>query len=153
MTPAAGAVDVRRYVPADEEGVVALWSEVFDGDPPWNEPRAMLRRKLASDPTLVFVAVIGSRVIGAVLGGYDGVRGWVYHLAVLSTERRRGTATRLMHVLEAALTEVGCPKLNLQVRTTNESVIGFYRALGYEVEERASLGKRLEGAPVSGRVV
>lgn len=143
MTNEASAVSVRRFEPADEQGVVALWTEVFADDPPWNEPRAMLARKLARDPALVFVAITGERVVGAVLGGYDGVRGWVYHLAVLPTERRRGIATRLMRVVEAALVDLGCPKLNLQVRATNAAVIGFYRSLGYDLEERASLGKRL----------
>lgn len=143
MTSAASGVTVRRFTPADEPGVVALWSEVFAGDPPWNEPRAMLAKKLARDPELVFVAVVDARVVGAVLAGYDGVRGWIYHLAVLPTERRRKIATRLMHAAEAALVELGCAKVNLQVRATNSVVIGFYRSLGYDLEERASLGKRL----------
>jgi ribosomal protein S18 acetylase RimI-like enzyme len=137
------AFAVRPFAPADEQGVVALWLEVFADDPPWNEPSAMLARKLAHDPALVFVAVAGGRVLGSVLGGYDGVRGWVYHLAVLPAERRRGVATELMRAVEAALVELGCPKVNLQVRSTNASVIALYRALGYDLEERASLGKRL----------
>lgn len=103
----------------------------------------MLARKLARDPALVFVAVAGERVLGAVLGGYDGVRGWVYHLAVLPTERRRGVATQLMRAVEEALAKLGCPKVNLQVRATNSAVISFYRTLEYDLEERASLGKRL----------
>ncbi len=54
-----------------------------------------------------------------------------------------GIATCLMRTLEPALVELGCPKLNLQVRATNAAVIGFYQSLGFALEERASLGKRL----------
>jgi ribosomal protein S18 acetylase RimI-like enzyme len=135
-------VSVGRIEPADESGVVALWAEVFAGDPPWNEPRAVLARKLAEKDGLVFVARAGERVIGSVLGGYDGVRGWIYHLAVDPAERRRGIASRLMREVECALTERGCLKINLQVRATNSAVVAFYRSLGYELEERLSLGKR-----------
>jgi len=58
--------------------------------------------------------------------------------------RRQGIASALMRAAENGLAAMGCPKVNLQVRATNREVIDFYRTLGYEVEERASLGKRLE---------
>jgi ribosomal protein S18 acetylase RimI-like enzyme len=135
-------VTITRFVPEDAAGIITLWSNVFAGDPPWNEPRAMLERKLAVDD-LVFVARSDDRVVGTVLGGYDGVRGWIYHLAVAPSDRRWGIATRLMHEVERALSALGCPKINLQVRATNAAVVGFYRTLGYELEERVSLGKRV----------
>jgi ribosomal protein S18 acetylase RimI-like enzyme len=84
-------------------------------------------------------------VAGTVLAGFDGVRGWIHHLAVLPAHRRRGVATQLMRAAERGLANLGCPKINLQVRAGNAGVIAFYRALGYQVEDRASLGKRLEG--------
>jgi ribosomal protein S18 acetylase RimI-like enzyme len=77
------------------------------------------------------------------MAGFDGVRGWIHHLAVLPGERRRGIATRLMRAAEVGLKKLGCPKVNLQVRAPHAEVIQFYRAIGYEVEERASLGRRL----------
>jgi ribosomal protein S18 acetylase RimI-like enzyme len=49
-----------------------------------------------------------------------------------------------MAAAEEGLAKLGCPKVNLQVRATNSAVVSFYRTLGYPVEERASLGKRLE---------
>ena len=81
---------------------------------------------------------------GAVIAGFDGVRGWIYHLAVAPAHRRRGIATRLMRGAEAALRARGCSKINLQVRATNESVVAFYRALGYQIEERLSMGRALD---------
>ncbi|HEX2671484.1 MAG TPA: GNAT family N-acetyltransferase, partial [Polyangiaceae bacterium] len=89
------------------------------------------------------VATADSTLVGAVMAGFDGVRGWLYHLAVLSAWRRRGIATRLVRHAEASLTALGCPKVNLQVRATNSQVIAFYQSLGYLVEERVSMGRRL----------
>jgi ribosomal protein S18 acetylase RimI-like enzyme len=140
-TDALRAVTVRRFAAADEAGVIALWSDVFADDPPHNEPRAMLARKVAHDD-LIFVAHDGERVVGTVLGGYDGVRGWIYHLAVTPSERRRGIATMLVHEVEQALVALGCIKINLQVRATNLAVVAFYEKLGYEQAELANLGKR-----------
>lgn len=136
-------LEIRPYQPKDHDQVVALWSEVFADDPPWNEPTAMIRRKLTVQPELFFVACIDDLVVGAVMAGFDGVRGWIYHLAVHQAYRRQGIASALMRAAEKGLAAVGCPKINLQVRATNLAVIAFYRTLGYEVEERASLGKRL----------
>jgi ribosomal protein S18 acetylase RimI-like enzyme len=144
MNDAATRVTVRRFEAADEEGVVALWSQVFADDPPWNEPRALLRRKLERDPEFVFVAYDGTNVVGAVVGGYDGVRGWIYHLAVAPGARRCGLGRELVRTVERAVFALGCPKLNLQVRATNLAVVAFYEKLGYVLEERACFGKRRE---------
>ena len=137
-------LEIRPYQPKDHAQVVALWSDVFVDDPPWNEPAAMIRRKLTVQPELFFVACINDQVVGAVMAGFDGVRGWIHHLAVYNSYRRQGIARSLMRAAEKGLEAAGCPKVNLQVRATNSSVIAFYRSLGYEVEDRASLGKRLE---------
>jgi ribosomal protein S18 acetylase RimI-like enzyme len=79
------------------------------------------------------------------MGGYDGHRGWVYYVAVRSKHRRQGIGTALMGVVERKLAELGCSKLNLQVRASNPEAVPFYRKLGYKVEERVSMGKRLSG--------
>jgi ribosomal protein S18 acetylase RimI-like enzyme len=77
------------------------------------------------------------------MGGYDGHRGWIYSVAVLPQYQRRGIGTALIRHLESTLTALGCLKVNLQVRSTNAAVIAFYKRLGYTVEERVSMGKRL----------
>jgi ribosomal protein S18 acetylase RimI-like enzyme len=139
----AGEAVVRPYEPGDEAGIVALWSEDFAGGPPYNEPRVALARKLALADGLVFVASADNRIVGTTLGGYDGVRGWIYHVLVAPSERRQGLGTRLMRATEQALAERGCPKVNLQVRGTNGAVVAFYAKLGYAEEDRVSLGKPL----------
>ncbi len=138
----AADIEIGRFEASDEEGVVALWTEVFGLNTGTNTPRANLARKLAYDPELVLVAREGTRVVGTVLGGYDGVRGWIYAMAVAPSHRRRGIGTRLMAAIERALVALGCPKINLQVRADNLEVVSFYKRVGYELEERASLGKR-----------
>jgi ribosomal protein S18 acetylase RimI-like enzyme len=142
--PSAARVTIRRFTAADEEGVVALWQQVFAADPPWNEARGMLARKLARDPELVLVACEGNAIIGSVLGGYDGVRGWIYHLAVAPGARGRGLGSELVRRIEAAIFALGCAKINLQVRATNRGVVAFYEKLGYLLADTATLGKRRE---------
>lgn len=138
---------IRAYSTSDHSGVISLWNEVFQNEPPWNDPAVIIRRKLGVQPELLLVAVSeNSQVIGTVIAGYDGVRGWVHHLAVHPDTRRKGVGRALMLAAEERLAKLGCPKLNLQVRATNASTVSFYRALGYAVEDRVSLGKRLEQA-------
>lgn len=84
------------------------------------------------------------QLVGGLKAGFDGVRGWIYHLAVAPESRRCGVATKLVRAAEAALRDLGCPKVNLQVRASNASVVAFYQALGFTVEERVSMGRRLE---------
>ena len=136
-------VEIRPYESRDHEQIVALWADVFSDDPPWNEPASMIRRKLTVQPELFFIAHINNLVVGTVMAGFDGVRGWIHHLAVHGSYRRQGIASLLMRAAERGLEAADCPKVNLQIRATNSDVIDFYRSLGYELEERASLGKRL----------
>ena len=140
------SLEIRPYQANDHAQVVALWNSVFPDDPSWNEPASMIRRKLTVQPDLFLLALINGQVVGTVMAGFDGVRGWIHHLAVQSPYRRQGIASRLMKAAEQGLELAGCPKVNLQVRATNSTVIGFYRSLGYEIEDRASLGKRLGAA-------
>lgn len=136
-------VTVRAFRAGDRAELVALWTTVFPDDPPWNAPARMIDTKLGVQPELLLVAVRDTKLVGAVIAGFDGVRGWLYHLAVLPEWRRRGIATALVRAGERGLAALGCSKVNLQVRATNSEVIAFYRSLGYSVEERASMGRRL----------
>jgi ribosomal protein S18 acetylase RimI-like enzyme len=136
-------VQVRPYEDADERAVIALWREVLPDAAPHNDPATSLRLKLAVGRDLFFVAVAGAAVVGTVMGGYDGHRGWVYSLAVEPGHRRAGVGTALVRCLEQALAERGCLKVNLQVRASNAGVVAFYEKLGYAVENIISMGKRL----------
>ena len=133
---------IRAFLDADSASVITLWNGVFPDSAPHNDPAMMIRQKVRQERDLFYVAVAEEDVIGTVMGGYDGHRGWVYSLAVSPACRRQGVASALMKHLEAALVERGCLKINLQVRAGNEAVIGFYEQLGYSVEQRVSMGKR-----------
>lgn len=137
------SVTIQAYEDHYFADVDRLWRVVFAKDPPWNRAQIAIPAKLAVQPELFLLAIENSDLIGTVMGGYDGHRGWVYALAVAPDHRQQGIATRLMNALEARLLALGCYKLNLQVRAQNTEVIELYRRLGYEVEDRVSLGKRL----------
>jgi ribosomal protein S18 acetylase RimI-like enzyme len=138
-----GRIAIRTYQDTDYAAVAALWNVVFPNDPPWNEPAELIRRKQSVQPNLFWIAQDGDEIVGTVLAGYDGVRGWIYHLAVDPAKRRKGTARLLMRTAEDALEALGCPKINLQVRMNNTGVVDFYKMIGYAVEERVQMGKPL----------
>ena len=141
----AATVRIEPYRDAHFSGVDALWKEAFPDDPPRNQAAAAIPEKLAVQPELLLVALDGDDVIGTAMAGYDGHRGWLYSVAVRRSHRRRGIGALLVGEAEARLKALGCGKVNLQVRSTNAAVVAFYEALGFEVEERVSLGKRLQG--------
>ena len=136
-------MNIRPFHPQDENAVIDLWRQC-DLVRPQNDPRKDIARKLRADPDLFLVACDGPTVLGSVMAGYEGHRGWINYLAVAPPYRRRGIGRALMDAAEQALRARGCPKINLQVRSTNDAVIGFYRALGFTVDEVISMGKRLE---------
>ena len=144
IVTANAELTIRSFREADRLPLGRLWAEVFPDDPPRNAPDRMIDRALGARPESIVVAEIDGALVGAVIAGFDGVRGWIYHLAVSPAHRRRGIATRLMRGAEATLRALGCPKINLQVRATNQSVVAFYQTLGYQVEERLSMGRALD---------
>lgn len=135
---------VRSVRDGDLTQVVELWKSVFPDDPPRNDPLMMAQRKIEMEPELFLVGEIEQRIVAAVMMGYDGVRGWIYHLAVAPGMRRRGIGRRMMLEAEEILMALRCPKVNLQVRSSNEDVVRFYQAIGYDIEDRVSMGKCLE---------
>jgi len=136
-------VRIRPFLESDEPAVAMLWRDVFPEAPGHNHPETDIRRKLAIQRELFLVATIGAELVGSAMAGYDGHRGWVYYVVVHSGRRRQGIGRALMAEVERQLERIGCPKLNLQVRASDQQVVSFYRKLGYEVEERISMGKRL----------
>jgi len=136
-------MQVRAFTPADTEAVVQLWQDC-ELTRPWNDPHKDIARKLSVSPDLFWLGCdADGRIIASIMVGYDGHRGWINYLAVHPAHQRRGHARQLMQRAEQALSELGCPKLNLQVRASNEAVLAFYERLGYADDRTLSLGKRL----------
>ncbi len=136
-------IEIRPYAQSDEAAVVQLWADcglVVSR----NDPRKDIQRKLKVQREWFLVGCLNGQLIATAMAGYDGHRGWVNYLAVHPESRRTGIGRRLMEEAENQLMEAGCPKINLQVRSTNADVIAFYKAIGYKMDDVVSLGKRLE---------
>ena len=133
---------IREFQDGDAAEVVALW-EAAGLIRPWNDPYLDIERKKAVQRDLFLVAVDGDRLLGVGMAGYDGHRGWVNYLAVRPDARQLGIGRALMAEFERRLLDLGCPKVNLQVRAGNVEVLAFYARLGYTEDAVVSLGKRL----------
>lgn len=133
---------IREFDVADSEAVIALW-HACELTRPWNDPARDIQRKLDVRDSLFFVGVHDAKIISSVMGGYDGHRGWMNYLAVSPEQQRKGYATQLVRYVEQKLLALGCPKLNLQIRTENVEVQAFYANLGFSVDDAVSMGKRL----------
>jgi ribosomal protein S18 acetylase RimI-like enzyme len=136
-------MEIRPYAEADEAAVVTLWAAAGLVRP-WNDPRKDIARKLRVQRDLFLVAEQDGAIVGTAMGGYDGHRGWVNYVAVSAPWRRRKLGAKLMREIEIRLRELGCPKINLQVRRSNQDAVAFYTALGFSEDDVVSLGKRLE---------
>jgi ribosomal protein S18 acetylase RimI-like enzyme len=135
-------MDLRPFLEPDEPAVIALW-EACGLVRSWNDPRKDVARKLAVQREWFLVGEEDGRIVASVMAGYDGHRGWVNYLAVAPEARGQGHGRTLMAEAERLLRAAGCPKLNLQVRSSNAEVIEFYRRLGYGQDDVLSFGRRL----------
>lgn len=124
--------------------VIALWRSVFGYDAAHNDPALVIDKKIAIDD-LLYLAMDNDKAVGTIMAGYDGHRGWIYSVAVHPDYRKQGVGTALLKYAQTRLVEMGCIKINIQIVAGNEAVMEFYRANGFEVEERISMGKRLLG--------
>ena len=139
MNPIITAFDARLH----HDQVISLWKEVFGYEAEHNAPQLVIEKKLDFGDGLFFVALNDQAVIGTVMAGYDGHRGWIYSIAVSPSYQKIGLGTSLLSFAERKLSELGCMKINLQIMEGNEAVENFYLANGYHTEKRISMGKRL----------
>ena len=144
-------MEIRAFAPADTETVVALWEEC-GLTRPWNDPRRDIERKLQVQPELFLVGTerveaadgeAQEAVVATAMAGHEGHRGWLYYVAVAPALRGGGRARALVAEAERLLTEAGCPKLQLMVRSGNDDALAAWSALGYERQDVVVLGKRL----------
>jgi ribosomal protein S18 acetylase RimI-like enzyme len=140
--PPPPAVVVREYRPSDGDALRSLWESVdmrSRGD-----DDARLQRMARRNPGLLLVATQGGAVVGSALGGWDGRRGWIYHVAVAESERRTGLATKLVRQVEDRLRELGAPKVNVIVRDDNAAGATFWEAAGYTVNRTRQFGREFD---------
>jgi ribosomal protein S18 acetylase RimI-like enzyme len=139
--PPPPPIEVREFRLRDGAALRALWEEVEFGA--IGDDDESLGRFAGRNPGLLLVATQGGTIVASALGGWDGRRGWIYHVATAPTHRRQGLATRLVRQIEARLTELGSPRANVLVREDNEDGLRFWEALGYADRRTRQFGKSL----------
>jgi ribosomal protein S18 acetylase RimI-like enzyme len=137
------SVTIRQYQTHDAPSVARIWDSSFGAGTEHNAAPLAISKKVEQADGLFFVAELDGAVIGTIMAGYDGHRGWIYCLAVGADMRRQGIGKRLIAAAEAELVKRGCLKVNLQVRNGPGNASDFYRNCGYSVEDRISFGKKL----------
>jgi ribosomal protein S18 acetylase RimI-like enzyme len=140
---------IRPIEDGDVEAVVALW-EACGLTRPWNPPRADIDRARGRPNSEVLVLEAEGRLLGTVMVGEDGHRGWIYYLAVAPGARGRGLGRALVAAAEAWVRARGIRKIELMVRRANAAVIGFYEALGWREEPVTVLSRWLDGTTPQG---
>jgi ribosomal protein S18 acetylase RimI-like enzyme len=141
MTP---RLEFRPIGDEDVDDVISLWSRC-GLTRPWNTAAKDIAFARAGSNSEILLARIDGVVTASVMVGHDGHRGTVYYVSVEPQEQGRGFGRQVMAAAEAWLAERGVGKLNLLLRAENEKVRGFYEALGYEVEPRLCMARRLIG--------
>lgn len=136
-------MEIRPFIADDEPAVIELWNRCGLLRP-WNDPKRDIQRKRSVNPELFLVGLIQGVIVATAMAGYEGHRGWINYLAVSPDCQRQSLGRKIMEAAEQRLREMGCPKINLQVRTGNQQAIDFYRQLGFQIDDVVSLGKRLE---------
>ena len=142
MRALSNYMNIRIFNENDRKSVIELW-EACDLTRPWNNPDKDIDRKIQFQPELFLVGTSDHNIVASAMAGYDGHRGSVFYLAVHPDYQSKGYGQELMVYIESLLTNLGCPKLNIVVRTSNVKVLKFYAQLGYNPDDVASIGKRL----------
>ena len=135
-------MQIRPFDEQDTDAAIALWT-TCGLVRPWNDPRRDIERKLRVQRELFLVGIDEEALVATAMAGYDGHRGWVYYVATDPARQGQGLGRAMMAEVERLLVELGCPKVNIQVRSGNEPVMEFYRRLGYAPDNALSMGKRL----------
>jgi len=134
---------MRRRANLDDcDAVIALW-QACGLTRPWNDPAADFERAVSGMTSDIVLLEHDGQLAAAVMVGDDGHRGWVYYLGVAPACRKQGLGRQMMAAAEHWLRDRNAPKIQLMVRDDNEAAIGFYQALGYEVQPVVTMGKRL----------
>ena len=133
---------IRPYRADDQSAIIDLWREC-DLLRPHNNPHLDIKRKLSVQPELFLVGVLDDKIVASVMAGYEGHRGWLNYLAVAPGHQQSGVGRKMVGEAEKLLRKLGCPKINIQVRHSNATAMEFYRRIGFQVDEVASMGKRL----------
>lgn len=135
--------EIVKYNQDYQKALVELWKEC-NLIVPQNDPIEDIQKKLEFQPELFFIGLLDERLIGSVMAGYEGHRGWLNYLAVLPDYQKKGYGRKLVEKAIMELEKLGCLKLNVQIRESNISAVQFYERLGFRDDHVVSLGLRLK---------
>ncbi|MGN7158595.1 GNAT family acetyltransferase [Sphingomonas sp. SAFR-052] len=133
---------IAAATPDDAAAVVALWQRC-ELTRPWNDPHADFMRALSGATSTILIARDDAAVIGSVMVGHDGHRGWLYYLAVAPERQGKGIGRTLFAAAEDWLRALAVPKLQLMVRSDNAAALDFYDAVGLIRQDVVVLGRFL----------
>ena len=126
----------------DNEEISQIWKEC-NLTRPWNSPSDDIKNALTTSNSTIILLCNQTQIIGTVMVGYDGHRGWIYYLAVRTELQKQGYGKKMVQEAENWLRAKNVPKVNLMIRNTNEQVKGFYQAIGYKDDEVITMAKWL----------
>jgi hypothetical protein len=141
--------EFRDVADGDVDGLVALWTDC-GLTRPWNDPRSDIALARRSAEATILVATEANAIVGSVMVGHEGHRGWMYYLAVSPALRRTGLGRRLVKAAEDWICARGLAKMHLLIRPENQAVRAFYEALGYGEQPRVLMARWLDGRPLDG---
>jgi ribosomal protein S18 acetylase RimI-like enzyme len=133
---------IRTFRVSDYPEVIEVWSEAGLEFRPGDEIEG-IRVKIRRDPELFLVAENQGKIVGAVMGAWDGRRAWIHHLGVRPSHQRKRVATRLIRELERRMRRKGIPKVNALIFGWNRKSIEFFSANGYSVIDMKEAQKSL----------
>jgi len=135
---------IRPFREPDRKALIALWSDC-GLTRPWNPPNRDIDFCRKSGHGRIFVGTLDGALVGSVMAGHDGHRGWLYYVAAAPALQKRGIGAALTRHAEIWLKKLGVPKVMLLIRPDNKRVRRFYEAIGYELEPRILMTRRLDG--------
>ena len=136
-------MEIRTFEQADRQAVVALWQTCGLVVPGKNNPEGDIDFVAASPNAEILIGAAGDAIIGTVMVGHDGHRGWLYYVAVAPSHQRQGIGRQMVSEAEVWLRNHGAPKAQLMIRETNTAVEAFYARLGYKAIPRIVMQKVL----------
>lgn len=137
-------VQLRIMTIEDYDKVYALWMSCKNmGFNNVDDSREGIEKYLKRNPTTCFVACEGESVVGVILSGHDGRRGFIHHMAVAESHRRQGLGTDLLDYALSALKEEGIKKVALLVFNRNEVGNAFWESQGFAARDDVTYRNKL----------
>lgn len=137
-------IAIRDFAEADRAALIGLWQRC-GLTRPWNDPDIDIDLAVAAPDAAILVGTLDGILVASLMLGFDGHRGWVYYFGVDPERRKRGIGRRMMAEAERWMRARSVPKIQLMVRDDNRAALSFYAALGYDLVQTTTLGKRLDG--------